>query len=249
MAGRRTGTAAEARIALETEAQAGRGQPGAAWRPDRSTLQGQIYGKLKEALMIGTFKPGQPITLRGLATAVGTSPIPVREAVRHLLAERALEALPNGSVRVPLLTRRRFADLTQVRLLVEGYATELGATRLTPAELRRAETAFAGMVEALAARDNRRFLTHNQRFRFAIYAGARSDTLMPIIESLWLQVGPYFNFVFDGAQMPDSMEADGNALAAIKRQDAATARHWIETDIRETAAHLMSLLPEDGDQE
>ena len=55
-------------------------------------------------------EPGQRFTLRGLAAAIGTSAMPVREAVTRLAAEQALEVLPNRAIRVPLMTRERFRN-------------------------------------------------------------------------------------------------------------------------------------------
>src|SRR5258706_12046855 len=98
-----------------------RRRPGSApalGRADRSTLQDRIYDKLTNAIMSGLFVPGQALTIRGLAATLGTSPIPVREAIKRLTSERALAALPNGSIAVPKMTRAKFEDLRRTRILV-----------------------------------------------------------------------------------------------------------------------------------
>ena len=46
------------------------------------TVQEHIYRRLRSALVLGHFSPGKPVTIRGLATALETSPTPVREALR-----------------------------------------------------------------------------------------------------------------------------------------------------------------------
>ena len=64
---------------------------------DRGTIQQRVYQQLREALMKGRFAPGDVVTLRSLADAFGTSAMPVREAVRQLVAERPeLELLPGA---------------------------------------------------------------------------------------------------------------------------------------------------------
>src|SRR5204862_3510318 len=95
--------------------------------------------KLTNAIMSGLFVPGQRITIRGLAATLGTSPIPVREAIRRLTSERALEVLRNGSIAVPKMTREKFEDLRRSRILIEGFATELAAPNLTQADIRKLE--------------------------------------------------------------------------------------------------------------
>ena len=62
----------------------------------RQTLSDQVYGDLKELLQAGEMEPGQRFTLRGLAAAIGTSAMPVREAVTRLAAEQALKCCPTA---------------------------------------------------------------------------------------------------------------------------------------------------------
>ena len=76
-------------------------------------------------------EPGQRFTLRGLAAAIGTSAMPVREAVTRLAAEQALEVLPNRAIRVPLMTRERFLELRTIRLQLECLAIEAPPTSAT----------------------------------------------------------------------------------------------------------------------
>src|SRR5512132_4043435 len=71
--------------------------------PQRSkgSVQDRVFAELRRWLMVGRFLPGETITLRNLATELEVSPMPVRAALRHLIAEGGLEMLPNRSVRVP----------------------------------------------------------------------------------------------------------------------------------------------------
>lgn len=211
-------------------------------RASRQTLQAQVYDRLKSAVMTGVLAPGQPVSIRGLASALGTSPIPVREALRHLAAERAVEVQPNGSVAVPEMTRARFEDLRRTRLVIEGFATELAAASMTPATIRRVEGLFAQVDALHRSGDVKKFLAQNQRMRFVIYQAIDSPTLMPIIESLWLQVGPFFNLSMTEPHLRRSLSYDLAAINALKRGDGPEARKWIERDISETGDYILSLL-------
>ncbi|KAG0755593.1 hypothetical protein G6F22_020562 [Rhizopus arrhizus] len=70
-------------------------------KQERVTVADQIYQQTRQLLMSGAVPPGEKITLRGLAAALNTSPMPVREAVNKLVAEGALEMLPSRGRRVP----------------------------------------------------------------------------------------------------------------------------------------------------
>lgn len=144
-------------------------------RADKSTVQDQVYDKLRRAIMSGKLVPGQAVSIRSLAFSLGTSAIPVREALRRLAAERAIEVLPNGSVGVPAMSRARFEDLRRTRVLVEGFAVELAAGRLSDADYRKMENADEKRKIAVRGGDLRSALHYAQRFRFVIFQASGSE--------------------------------------------------------------------------
>src|SRR5215475_7570597 len=97
--------------------------------PERDTMRVRVYRSLARGLMAGMFKPGEAVTLRTLAKRLGTSAMPVREAVSRLIAERALVLLPNRSVIVPRMSRERFVELTETRQVLEGMVSEAACVR------------------------------------------------------------------------------------------------------------------------
>ena len=100
-------------------------------RIERETVQERVYGVLRDRLMRGGFEPGQKLKIADLASALGTSAMPVREALNRLAAERAIEALPNRSVRVPSLSKDALQDLMETRFAVEGLAVARAAKNMT----------------------------------------------------------------------------------------------------------------------
>ena len=157
----------------------------------RETVQERVYADLRYRLICGFFRPRQALKLMELAEAYGTSAMPVREALSRLVAERALSNAPNRSIVVPVLSQERIDDLRRVRKAVEGLAIRLACQAMTARHIdglsrmiREQETLAEGRMtlEAVEA---------NTKFHFAIYKLSGSEVLIPIIESLWLQFGPY----------------------------------------------------------
>src|SRR3977135_4649241 len=97
--------------------------------PADTSLRHQVYDSLREALTAGRFLPGQKLTFRFVAGALGVSLTPVREALRRLVAEGAFEMQPNRSVRVPLMTRAKILELRDIRIALEGLAAKQAAKR------------------------------------------------------------------------------------------------------------------------
>jgi DNA-binding GntR family transcriptional regulator len=209
----------------------------------RLTLQEQVYQALRNRLMVGGMTAGQSLTVRELAQQMGTSPMPVREAMRRLIAERALELLPNGTVRVRLMSDAQRAESREIRALLEGMAVARAASRIGAPEIAEGHRLNATMRQAIAENRLDDYILDNQRFHFLCYRAAGSETLFEIIESLWVQTGPFLRlYVLDTlANRQDQMEQDfytnhDDILAAFERRDAEAAARALTTDIRRTAA-------------
>jgi DNA-binding GntR family transcriptional regulator len=135
------------------------------------TMSQRVYSDLRELIMSGRVQPGQRLTLKSLSEAVGTSQMPVREALRQLAAEGALEFLPNKSVRVPLMTKEKFLELLAIRLQVEGLALEHATRRITKdqlQELARHHETFSKEVKRKTP-DPTIAIEANMRFHFTAY--------------------------------------------------------------------------------
>jgi DNA-binding GntR family transcriptional regulator len=209
----------------------------------RTTIQEGVYQQLRNALMAGRFDPGQTLTIASLAETFGTSNMPVREALRRLAAEKALEVSPNGSAHIPSVTAARLDDLAQARIAVEGLAAELGGPRLGPADIALLEEITEN--QHATGRDNvYELIDMNRRFHFTIYRASGSEVLLQLIETLWLRLGPYMRLLADsvGPQIrKGELDAAGfhdRIIEALKRGDFAAAREAVSNDIRQTHEFL-----------
>lgn len=206
----------------------------------RQTVHERVYQELRHSLGSGLFEAGEVLSIRAVAQSLETSTMPVREALTRLVADRALEMLPNRSTRIPLITPERLADIARVRELIEGEATLLAVPRLSEteiAELRELTTRYdAAIVEGVAI-DTRRIADLNYHFHQTLYKAAGSETLLPIIDSLWLQSGPFVRAatrVFDDREGPSATHHHWSIIDAIERRDPVAARDALLRDISRT---------------
>src|ERR1700726_1316474 len=138
-------------------------------RIERETVQERVYGVLRERLMRGGFEPGQKLKIAELASALGTSAMPVREALNRLAAERAVESLPNRSVRVPALSKESLQDLMEARFAVEGLAVERAASNMTAETLATLRRLILAQSETDSEHVAEGSAEQNRAFHFAIY--------------------------------------------------------------------------------
>ena len=207
----------------------------------RDTVHAQVYAAMKHALMRGRFTPGQKITIRGVAAALGTSATPAREAIRRLAGEGALEHLRSGTARLPALDRARLSEITDVRVALESLAARHAALRMSEAEIQALEAIQAELAAARDRKDYTTYLMNNEAFHFGYYRAAAMPNLLRAIESMWLQAGPYLTLLLPAMRGIDLHAA---AIEAARRRDADAASAAIAEDIRRAAERLASLLPE-----
>jgi DNA-binding GntR family transcriptional regulator len=206
---------------------------------ERETLHDRAYLELKKAIMSGVIRPGVTITIRAMASALGTSPMPVREALRRLVAERALEMLPTRSVRLPLMTAARFDEISRLRIALEGLVTETGARRLSADETRRLQQMHAEMNRLKNVGE---YLARNQEFHFTLYRAARMPVALQMIESLWLQAGPLLNLAVAEYGFEAAQDHHRELLDQLARRNVRGARAAIEADITDAARIIHAYL-------
>jgi DNA-binding GntR family transcriptional regulator len=214
---------------------------------DRNRLHEEVYGKLKMALISGTIAPGQSFTIRGLAEIFGTSAMPVRDALKRLVAERAFELLPNRTVSVPMMTRRRFQEILQVRLSLEPMISRKALERMTPAVIAEMEALNDTMRESALNGDIHAFLDANRRFHFRLYETAETIVILPIVESLWMQIGPFLNLVFNASGTKTATDSHLGVLRSLRRNDPIGTGEAIAADLASAADLILATYPFEGD--
>lgn len=213
---------------------------------ERRTLADTAYEALSDLLASGRLAPGDRLSLRQSAAALGVSVMPVREAVSRLVADGALEVAPTRAIRVPTMSAQEFRALAETRMALEGIAAARAAAHRTEAELlaiRRAEAAFRAAAQGPQP-DGGRSVALNRDVHFAIYAACGLPPLREIISRLWLKAGPVLNL--DLRAHPErllqgfALRRHAEALAAIEAGDGPAAAAAIAADIGDAAAFIVT---------
>src|SRR3954454_11822218 len=124
---------------------------------------------VREAILSGRLNPGDRIRQEDFARRLGTSRIPVREALRQLETEGLVTLVPHSGARVAVMDLAGFEELYRIREEVEPMAIAQSAPRLSDEqiqELRELLTVF----ESSAETDANRWLEYDRRFHLASYA-------------------------------------------------------------------------------
>ena len=210
----------------------------AAGREASESAKQWVYRVLRRAIMTGQFAPGEPVTINGLAEALGVSAMPVREALHRLVSEGALELLDNRRVRVPDLDPQRFEDILDARIALETRAAERAMPFVDDFRLARLRAFDQQADQALAAGNFGRLVEANFDFHRCLYEARPGSVMLPLIDSLWLRLGPFMRRAGETLSETYQVDRHAEALAAIVARDAEALKAAIVADIRDGTGHL-----------
>ncbi|HHY16508.1 MAG TPA: GntR family transcriptional regulator [Firmicutes bacterium] len=143
------------------------------------------YTALREAIVSGKLPPGTRIVIKEIADELGTSEIPVREAIRLLEAERLVEAPPHLGPRVAKISIDELADILPVRATLEAYATKLAALRQDPELATGLSEILTDMHLAVKKTDTVAYGKLNHGFHMSVYESCGNEYLRDLIVTLW----------------------------------------------------------------
>ncbi|WP_018924335.1 GntR family transcriptional regulator [Salsuginibacillus kocurii] len=145
----------------------------------------QAYHLISQRIVEGRYVPGQRIILDQIAKEMGSSHIPVREAIRQLEADQWVEHIPNVGAVVRTIDETIYQETLEVLALNEGYATALAASYLTEEDLLLLEETNNNMKRALESYNLQELGHLNKSFHYAIYQACPNTSLRKNIEFAW----------------------------------------------------------------
>jgi DNA-binding GntR family transcriptional regulator len=194
-------------------------------------LNTAIYAELRARMVTGRVAPGQELSTRQLAAELGVSQTPVRDALSRLAADGAVAIRSKRRILVPAMTPERFDDLHRCRQLLEPDAAAHALPHLSVTQVAQLGQIDAALDRAIADRDAESYMRNNHAFHFTLYRAQPGHTQTQLIETLWLQFGPFMRVVFDRMMDANLNDHHQLALAAIRRRDAQGLREAIAGDI------------------
>lgn len=205
----------------------------------QANLSDTAYERIAGAIAAGQFSPGEKLTIRDLSSRLGTSSTPVRDAMRRLIAERALEQPTLREIRVPVMEAEIYREIALIRMEIEGLGASVAATKSSDADIDALDAIISDNETAIAAGNWSDATALNKEFHFRLCTLAAMPTLMDILAALWLRIGPpVAKFYRHGGRTMIDYHYD--VVAALRARDATAARKSIVQDISEPVENIIA---------
>ena len=177
----------------------------------------EIYTELKKRIVFLKYKPKQVLSIKELAKEFGVSPIPVREVLILLEAEKLVHIIPNNGIYVTDISLQELKDVFEIRLFLVGLAGKLAAQRITSEELEKMKE----LLNRIKKEDNRNKLIQlDAEFHDLLNASTKNQTLVETLKRLRNQIGRLWYFAKENdiysRHIPKDIE---NLITALGKKD------------------------------
>jgi DNA-binding GntR family transcriptional regulator len=201
---------------------------------DLRQLTERVHDALREAIVAGRIAPNTRLVQEQVASDLGVSRTPVREALHLLEREGLVKLIPRRGAMVHAITAADVRELYEMREVLEPWAAERAAARAAPEQ--RDDVQRLAELTATAAQEAAAFGL-NREFHRALCAPCGNRTLLRMLDGIWSQPGAYRLFTYqalrDGAcermarehaEMAQAFAAaDSSRLARLVRDHIASA--------------------------
>src|SRR5208337_3237148 len=177
----------------------------------RYSLSEQVRNHVLNMIAVGELAPGDRIVEARIASELHVSSIPVREAIRELVAKRVLEYVVHKGARVREVSMAETVDALQVKAVLEALAARLAGARLADCTTRLREC-LKPMRGLLIRHDFVRFQDQNQSFHRAIMESSGNPILLAMWESLAFEVRTRFIMDHMKAVDPDQLTGEHESI-------------------------------------
>ncbi|TXS45396.1 GntR family transcriptional regulator [Streptomyces sp. uw30] len=206
-------------------------------------IRERVLATLRQDIIAGRLRPGDRLVERELADRFGVSRVPVREAIRALVAEGFVHFETPRRTVVRRLTPADVKELFELREALEVYAAGLAASRATQEDLAELRELLRTAASATEAGDAERITDVNTRFHNRILAMAGNSLLTSVMEPVdgrlrwltrqneeWPQLLTEHQELYEAIASGDPARARAHTLSHVQANYRSTVRHLFGED-------------------
>jgi DNA-binding GntR family transcriptional regulator len=202
----------------------------------RTTVADDIKTLLRRMIMSGELEPGRLLRQDELATQLGASRTPLREALQRL-AQDGLVSLGRRGATVVAISREDLIELYEMREALETMAAREVARKITPAQTDELEE----LLERVQASEGEDWVRLNREFHTRMYGITGKRQLTELIGSLSARADVYVRML--AGSMKRRMDADvehDDILLALRANDEGAAARMVVEHLRSTVQSALS---------
>lgn len=215
-------------------------------RVRRETLGAQVYHLLRDRILRGEIAGGSRLVQGPLSEEIGTSRIPVRDALKRLESDGLVVSDQTGRYSVVQFGAQDAEEVYAIRRRLEPFAAELAARTMSPEAMGEIKSLFNQLNKAARRRQLEKYIEINTSFHMAIYEASGMVRLVRIIRGLLSGVPSLTPIVLEG-RMARSQEEHAEIVDRLQVRDAPGAARAMDRHIENALAELQKAMRVTGE--
>ena len=210
----------------------------------RPSLKDEAYQRIKTLILSDTLGSGDMLEMDWLASELGISRTPIREAFLMLEQEGLVETIPYRGTFVIDVSKRDVEEIYQVREVLEALAVRLATPVIPDEELKEMQALFASIGDEIEGGDFERHFQSDTQFHDLIVRYCDNEVLQQVLGTITDRI--YHVRVFSrnqsGYHMKESFRDHCRILDAITERDVAKAERLMAEHIRNAGKRIADLV-------
>ncbi len=202
-------------------------------------LRDLVCENIRQAIIDGTFSPGERLMEIQLADEMGVSRTPVREAIRRLELEGFVVMIPRRGTYVADISIRDIAEIYEIRTCLDVLSAGLAADRITDEELEELNRLLVAIGHYAADNNMEKIVEADTAFHDVLYKASRNERLRSIINNLREQLtGIRARSMSYPGRLAETLEEHRNLVDSIAAGNVERAQDAARVHI-ENAEHTL----------
>lgn len=216
------------------------------------TLSDQVEARLIDLIVTGQIAPGSRLIISELASEMGISAMPVRDALTRLAAGGIVNLGKNRGYTVNVVSEAEFIEITDLRRTLEPIAAVAACQNARPDNFSVIFKLAEKFEESLEYSEPHEGLKANENFHFSLYRLAKRPVLLQFLEKLWRMVSPYYHLLSKelislksrklelGDYYQNAITNHLKIVESLKNRNSKELAKWIKADIDHSAKKVLS---------
>ena len=195
-------------------------------------LRDVVFNTLREAILKGDLKPGERLMEMHLATKLGVSRTPIREAIRMLEQEGLAVTLPRKGAQVAKMTEKDLQDVLEIRDALDELAVVSACSRMANSEFESLTAAMEVFEKAIKAGEVKDIVEADEAFHDVIYKMTKNPKLEAIVGNMREQMYRYrYEYIKDPKVYSQLIEEHDAIIKGLKSRDVDGLREVMHTHL------------------
>lgn len=210
-------------------------------------LRDVVFNTLREAILKGELKPGERLMELQLASKLGVSRTPIREAIRMLEQEGLAVTIPRKGAEVAKMTEKDMEDVLQIRDALDELAVALACEKISKEELEELKNTTHEFEEYTKSGEVKRIAEADVKLHDIIYQATGNPKLISLVNNLREQMYRYrVEYLKDEKNYPILIKEHNEILGGLMKRDKERVTAVMHKHVQNQASAVKEMIREQG---